>query len=146
VPEPSGRGFEMETEKLKRHKSPGFDQIPAELIKAGASAFLSEIHKLINYIWNKKELPEEWKESIIVPIYKKGDKTVFSNYRGISLLSSTYVILSKILLSGLTPYAEEYFEYHHCGFRCNRTTDHISAFVKYLWKNGNKMKQGISYS
>jgi len=28
---------------------------------------------LINFIWNKEELPEQWKESIIVPIYKKGD-------------------------------------------------------------------------
>ena len=35
----------------------------------------SEIHKLVNSIWNKEKLPEGWKESIIVPIYKKGDKT-----------------------------------------------------------------------
>jgi hypothetical protein len=52
-------------------------------------------------------LPEEWKESVIVPIYKKGDKTDCSNYRGISLLSTTYNILTNILLSRLTPYAEE---------------------------------------
>ena len=57
------------------------------------------IHKLIIYIWNKEELPEEWKESIIVPIYKKGDKTDFNNYRGILLLSTTYKMLSNILLS-----------------------------------------------
>ena len=49
----------------------------------------SEINKLINSIWNKEELPEEWKESINVPIYKEGDKTDCSNYRGISLLSTT---------------------------------------------------------
>jgi len=52
-------------------------------------------------------LPEEWKESSIVPIYKKGDKTDCSNYRGISLLPTTYKILPNILLSMLTPYAEE---------------------------------------
>jgi hypothetical protein len=33
------------------------------------------IHKLINSIWNKEELPDQCKESIIVPIHKKGDKT-----------------------------------------------------------------------
>ena len=65
------------------------------------------IHKLIIAIWNKEELPEEWKESVIVPIYKKGDKTEYNNYRGISLLPNTYNILSNILLSGLIPYAEE---------------------------------------
>jgi hypothetical protein len=50
---------------------------------------LSAIHKLTNSIWNKEELPEQWKESIIVPIHKKGDKTDCSNYRGISLLSTS---------------------------------------------------------
>ena len=47
------------------------------------------------------------KELIIVPVYKKGDKTDCSNYRGISFLSITYKILSNILLTVLTPYAEE---------------------------------------
>jgi hypothetical protein len=42
----------MAIENLKRHKSPGIDQIPAELIKAGE--IRSEIHKLIKSIWNKE--------------------------------------------------------------------------------------------
>jgi len=52
-------------------------------------------------------LPEAWKELITVPIHKKGDKTDCSNCIGISHLSTTYKILSSILLSRLTPYAEE---------------------------------------
>ena len=52
-------------------------------------------------------MSEKWKESIFVPIYEKGDKTDYSNYRGISLLSATYKILSDIKLSSLTPYAED---------------------------------------
>jgi hypothetical protein len=39
------------------------------------------IHKLINSVWNKEELPDQWKESIIVPVHKKGDKTDCNNYR-----------------------------------------------------------------
>ena len=58
-----------------------------------------ETHKLINSFWKKEELPEEWKKSIIVPIYKKTDKTYCSNYRGISLFSTTYKMLSNIPLS-----------------------------------------------
>ena len=58
----------MAIEKLKRHKSPGINQIPVELIKAEGRTIRSEIHKLVNSIWNKEELPEEWKESIILPI------------------------------------------------------------------------------
>jgi hypothetical protein len=47
VPEPSALVVEMAVENLKRHKSPGIDQIPAELIKAGGRIIRSEIHKLI---------------------------------------------------------------------------------------------------
>jgi hypothetical protein len=94
VPEPSSSEVEIAIEKLKRYKSPGIDQIPAQLIQAGGNTLCSEIHKIINCIWNKEELPEQWKESIIVLIYRKGDKTDCSNYRGISLLSTSYKILS----------------------------------------------------
>ena len=106
----------MAIEKLKSHKSPGIDQIPTELIKEGGRTIRYQIHKLIFSIWNKEGLPEEWKESIIVPIHKKGDKTDCNNYRGISLLPTTYKMLSNILVSRLTPYAEEIIGDHQCGF------------------------------
>jgi len=96
---PKLSAFELAIEKPKSHKSPGIDQIPAELIKAGGRIIWYEIHKLINPIRNKKKLPKEWKESIILPIYKKGDTADCSNYRGLSLLPTTYKTLSNILLS-----------------------------------------------
>jgi hypothetical protein len=60
--------------QVEKYKSPGNDQIPAELIQAGGETLWFEIHKLINFIFNKKELPDEWKESIIVPIHMKAIK------------------------------------------------------------------------
>ena len=76
-----------------------------------------------------------WKESIIVPIYKKGDKTDCNNYRGISLLPTTYRILSNILLSRLSSYTEEIIADHQCGFRRNRsTTDHMFCIRQILEK------------
>jgi len=61
VSEQSTLEVEMAIEKLKRNKSPGIDQTSAVLIKARGTTMCSEIHKLINSIWNKVELPEEWK-------------------------------------------------------------------------------------
>jgi hypothetical protein len=90
VPDSSAFEVAIATEKLKSHESPGTDQIPAELIKTGGRTISSEIHKLTNSVWNKEELPEQWKEPVVLPIYKKGDKTGCSNYRGISILSATY--------------------------------------------------------
>jgi hypothetical protein len=122
VPEPSLVEVEIAIGKLKSYKSPGADQISTELIKAGSETLCSEIHRLICCIWSKEELPQQWKESITLPIYKKGDKTDCNNYRGISLLSTAYKILSNILLARLTPYVNEIIGDHQCGFRRNRST------------------------
>jgi hypothetical protein len=54
VPEPSASEVEVAIGKLKRYKSPGVDQIPAELIQAGRETLCLKIHKLIKLIWNKE--------------------------------------------------------------------------------------------
>jgi len=54
VPEPSAAEVQLAIDKLKSHKSPGIDQIPAELIKAGGRTISLEIHKLITSIWKKE--------------------------------------------------------------------------------------------
>jgi hypothetical protein len=93
------------------------------------------IHELINSIWNKEKLPDQWKESIIIPVHKRGDKTECSNYRGISLLLTSYKILSNILLSRLSPYVDVVIGDHQCGFRRNRsTTDQIFCIRQILEK------------
>ena len=108
------------------------------MIKAGGRTICCAVHKLIISIWNKEELPEEWKESIIVPIYKKWDKTDCNNYRGVSLLlllPTTYKLLPNILLSRLIPYTEEVNGDYQCGFRRNKsTTNHIFCIRKILEK------------
>jgi len=72
-------------------------------------------------------LPEDWKGSVIVLIYKMGDKTELSNYIELPNPSSTCKILSNTLLSRLTPYAEEIIGDYQCGFQSRiATTDHIS--------------------
>jgi hypothetical protein len=88
---------------------------------AGSRTIHSEIHKLVNSIGNMEKLLEARKESITVPIYKKGNKTNYSKYRGILLFPTTFQILSNILLSSLTPYAEEIIREHQCEYGRNRS-------------------------
>jgi len=65
--------------------------------------------EVIHYIlsWNKEELPQQWKESFTIPIYKNGDKTDYSNYREVSLLPIMFRMLFNVLVSQLTPYKDE---------------------------------------
>jgi hypothetical protein len=116
VPDPSICKVEVAIGRLKRCKSPGSDQIPAELIQVLAETLHSEIHRLIKLIWNKEDLLHQWKASIVVPFRKKGDKTECSNYQGIPLLPTLYKILSNILLCRLIPYANGIIGDHQCGF------------------------------
>jgi hypothetical protein len=124
VPDP--RPFDVETaiENLKWYKSSCSDQIPAELIQTWEEILRSEIHKLINSMWIEEGLPDQWKQSITVLICKKSNKTDCNNYSGISLLSTSYKILSNILLSKLGPYirVDEIIMNHECGFRHNTST------------------------
>jgi hypothetical protein len=75
---------EVATEKLRGYKSRGTAQIAAQLLQAGGNILRSEVHKIVNSTWNKKELLEQWKESIVVSIHNKGDKTDYGNYPEIS--------------------------------------------------------------
>jgi len=117
----------------------------AELIQTGGNTLRSEI-QIINSVRNKKKLPQQWKESVVVPIHKKGDKTDCSNYRGMSLLTTTYKILSSILVSRLTPYVKEIIGDHQRGFRRNRpTADQIFYIRQILEKERCIMGQYLSY-
>jgi hypothetical protein len=116
VPGTSHLEVEIAIAKFKKYKSPGGDEISAELIQAGGKILLSSIHKFINSAWNKEELRDQWKESISIPVHKKCDKTDCNNYHGISLLSTSYNIFLNILLSRLNPYIDEIIGDHQLGF------------------------------
>jgi hypothetical protein len=117
VPQPSASGVEDAVVKLKRYKSSGFDQIPAELIQAGGETLHSEIHKLIRWSGTKKSCLTSGRSQLWWFLFtKNGGKSDCRNYRGVSLLSTSYKILSNILLSRLTPFADEIVGDHQCGF------------------------------
>ncbi|KAJ4428691.1 hypothetical protein ANN_25684 [Periplaneta americana] len=84
----------------------------------------------------KKQLvTNPYNKPLIVPVFKKGDKTNCSNFRGISLLLTAYKILSNILLRTLTPYVDEIIGDHQCGFRRNRSTiDQIFCILQIMEK------------
>jgi hypothetical protein len=146
VPDPGPSEVEIAIANLKKYKLHGSDQIPAEMTQAGETLW-SKIHKLVNSNWNKKELPNHWTESIIVPIYKKGDRIDCSICCGISLLSALYKMLSNILPLRLSPCVNEIIGHHQCGFQSNRSImDQIFCIHQILQENGNTRRQYISYS
>jgi sorting nexin-29 len=78
-------------------------------------------------------------------IHKKGDKIDCNSYRGISLLSTAYKILSTIILARLTPYVNEVIADHQCGFRRNRSIMdqifYIRQIVEKKWEYNGTVHQ-----
>jgi len=68
---------------------------------------LHRIYELVRQIWEEERIPEKWKETIVVPIYKKGERDRCENYRGIALVNAAYQLLANIILEEIKPYIEK---------------------------------------
>jgi sorting nexin-29 len=85
--------------------------------------------------WTTETIPEDWNWNIICPIHKKGDVTIRSNYRGISLLCVAYKIFSNILFNRLMPYIETAIGDYQCGYQGEQATvDQIFTVRQILEK------------
>ena len=90
---------------------------------------------IINQMLNVGIFPDSLKISKVIPIYKKNDNTIFSNYRPISLLPSISKIFEKIILEQITTYLDSnnLIHKHQYGFRKNHSTEYAALhIVNYL--------------
>ena len=111
-------------------KAPGQDAAPAEVYKTGGPTLLNHLTSLYQSMWEKEQLPQEFRDATIVHIYKrKGNRQSCDNHRGISLLSITGKILARVLLNRLLLHLEkDFLPESQCGFRAGRgTVDMIFA-------------------
>jgi len=103
------------------------------------------MHELVRQIWEEERIPEEWKETIRVPIHKRGDRDRCENYRGIALGNTAYKILSNITLGKIKPYIEKVMGNYQNGFRDRKSvTDNIFA-LKIINEKLWKYNQSIQY-
>ena len=114
--------------KLKLGRAPGKDNIPPDVLKADTNATTDILYGLLNDIWEKEEIPTDWKEGLIVTVPKKGNLSECKNWRGITLLSVPSKILCRILLDRIQEPLDKTFRREQAGFRKNNScTDHIAS-------------------
>ena len=89
--------IESAIQKLKSGKSPGADQICAEFLKAGGPMLINILEKFFNAILTTGDIPKNFKEALIVVLFKKDDRSECKNYRLISLLSHIYNLFMTII-------------------------------------------------
>ena len=85
-------------EAMKTGKAAGPTGLTTEMMKAGGESSMIEFTKVLADVWKKEKIPEEWKRSHTVTIYKgKGDPLQCNSYRGIRLLEHPMKVMEKVL-------------------------------------------------
>ena len=112
--------LEITIKSLPSGKACGLDRIPVEVWKNGA--LNEELLTICNDLLRNGTAPDYWRKSCIIPIPKKGDLGLPSNYRGISLTSTAAKIFNKMILLRIRPEIEKVLRKNQNGFRPGRST------------------------
>lgn len=109
--------------RLKKNKAPGEDGIKNEAWIHANEKVKEKLHEIINLIWQGKGFPTAWRNGQILPLHKKGSREEAQNYRGITLLNTSYKIYAMILENKLKQETEEkgILPETQAGFRKNRS-------------------------
>ncbi|KAL9960159.1 hypothetical protein ACROYT_G033572 [Oculina patagonica] len=106
---------------MKNNKAPGYDDIPAELLKADIETATEVLFVLFGHIWQEEQLPGDWRKGLIVKIPKKGDTTECTNWRGITLLSVVSKVFTRIILTRIQNAVDNQLRKEQAGFRKGRS-------------------------
>ncbi|KAK3518499.1 hypothetical protein QTP70_001476 [Hemibagrus guttatus] len=109
-------------QQLLGGKAPVVDEIRPEYLKSLDVVGLSWLTRLCNIAWRSGTVPLDWATGVVVPLFKKGDRRVSSNYRGITLLSLQGKVYFRVLERRVRPLVKPRIQEEQCGFRPSRGT------------------------
>ncbi|TQE00819.1 hypothetical protein C1H46_013614 [Malus baccata] len=114
---------------MKHRKTVGLDDIPIEVWKILGEIGIAWLTDIFNRILKTKKMPNEWRKSTLVPIYKnKGDIQNCMNYRGIKLMSHTMKLWERVIEHRLRQ--ETWVSDNQFGFMPGRSTMEVISLTK----------------
>ena len=125
--------------KNLKNSAPGYDEMKTEPLREALPQYISPLNYVCNLSLHQGVFPDEMKIANVIPLYKKDDSMVFSNYRPVSLLCSLSKVFEKIMYNRLLAFLEKYkiiYRYQF-GFRKYHSTylavmALIDRIIKYL--------------
>ena len=102
---------------------------------------LWKLHSICKQIWKTQQGPQDWKESVFIPIPKKGNPKECSNYRTIALISHASKVMLKILQARIQQYVNHEFPDVKAGFRKGRGTRDRIANIRWIIKKAREFQK-----
>ena len=135
---------------LKGKKCFGYDNVPLLVLRDGAEVLAAPFADMFREIYESKTIPDQWKISRTIPLFKKGNKKNINSYRPISNLCSSSKIFERIMLGRLMDIEDENNvdltgEKQH-GFKKGRSTitalKEIQSQISQQMDDGNYVAMG----
>ena len=133
--------------KLNLGKAAGKDGLFSEIFRLGGDHIAVVMRLVISDVWEKGEVPKDWRDAIMIPLYKvigAGKGEVCGNYISITLLSSAGKILAGIFLSRLiAEIVKTILPESQCGFRQNRSATVMVFTARQMQEKCSEQRQGL---
>lgn len=118
--------------KLKNGKASGGDNIPPEILKVDPSTTADILYDLLNVIWDREVTPDEWNQSLLIKVPKKGNLSHCGDWRSIMLLSISSKVLTWIILEILKTALDAKLRKEQAGFRSGRSCIDQIAILRII--------------
>ena len=127
------------------NKASGGDRVPVELFQILKDDAVKVLHSICQQIWKTQQWPQDWKRSVFIPIPKKGNTKVCSNYRTIALISHASKVMLKILQARLQQYMNHELLDVQAGFIKGRETRDQIANIRWIIKKARELQKNFCF-
>ena len=118
--------------QLKNGKAAGSSSIIPELVKAGGFVSAHALLVLLDSVWEEERVPQDWVDSLLVPLPKKGDLSRCDNWHGIALLDVAGKAVAHMVQTRLQSVAECVLPDSRCGFRQKQSCTDMIFSVRQI--------------
>ena len=132
-------------ENITTNKASGGDGIPVELFQILKDDAVKVLHSICQQIWKTQQWAQDWKQSVFIPILKKGNAKKRSNYCTIALISHTSKVMFKILQARLQQYVNHELPDVQAGFRKGRGTRDQIANIHWIMDKAREFQKSIYF-
>ena len=127
------------------NKVSGDDGIPVELLQILKDDAVKVLHPMCQQIWKTQQWPQNWKRSVFIPIWKKGNAKECSNYGTIALISHASKVMLKILQTRLQQYMNCELPDVQADFRKGRETRDQIANIRWIIEKAREFQKNMYF-